>query len=366
MSRDTGRIPAIPDTPEQLTPDWLTDALAAAGILGEAAVTRVDVSPVGTGQMCDSVRLSLGYDRPTDAPASLVAKLPAADQISRATAKSLGSYEKEVRFYQQLAPELPIRTPHALHADIDVDTAAFVLLLEDLAPARPGDQLTGCTPEVAEVAVNELVRLHAPRWDDPTLAELGWLHRDRAANQQFLLSLLPGLWDGFRGRYAGHLGPDVHAAGDALFASLEAYLLADTEPWSILHGDYRLDNLLFDATPGGVPIAVVDWQTCTHGPATQDVAYFIGAGLGVDDRRAHEEELVRRYHDALTAAGVNGYPWERCWHDYRRGTWAGLVMAVAASMLVERTARGDQMFLTMAERHARHALDLDGPAVIAP
>ena len=39
-------------------------------------------------------------------------------------------------------------------------------------------------------------------------------------------------------------------------------------------------------------------------------------------------------------------------------------MAVAASMLVERTDRGDQMFLTMAARHARHALDLDAPAVI--
>jgi hypothetical protein len=39
-------------------------------------------------------------------------------------------------------------------------------------------------------------------------------------------------------------------------------------------------------------------------------------------------------------------------------------MAVAASMLVERTARGDEMFLTMARRHARHALDLDAAALL--
>jgi hypothetical protein len=39
-------------------------------------------------------------------------------------------------------------------------------------------------------------------------------------------------------------------------------------------------------------------------------------------------------------------------------------MAVAASMLVERTNRGDQMFLAMASRHARHALDLDAPALL--
>jgi hypothetical protein len=39
-------------------------------------------------------------------------------------------------------------------------------------------------------------------------------------------------------------------------------------------------------------------------------------------------------------------------------------MAVAASMLVERTDRGDEMFLVMAHRHARHALDLDAPALL--
>jgi hypothetical protein len=40
------------------------------------------------------------------------------------------------------------------------------------------------------------------------------------------------------------------------------------------------------------------------------------------------------------------------------------VMAVAASMLVERTDRGDRMFLTMAGRHDRHALDIDGPGIL--
>jgi aminoglycoside/choline kinase family phosphotransferase len=355
---------SIAETPESLTTGWLTDALRAAGVLSAESVTDVVQTPVGTGQMCDSLRLALQYDRTTEAPPTMVAKLPAADETSRATALSLRSYENEVRFYQQLAPDLPIRTPHVYYADIDVTTAGFVLLLEDLAPAEQGDQLAGCTPDMARVAVDELVRLHAPRWDDPTLADLEWLHRDRDGNQKFMALLLPNLWDGFRGRYAADLEPDVHRAGDALFSHLEQLLLADTRPWTIVHGDYRLDNLLFDPTPGGDPIAVVDWQTCTHGPALNDVAYFIGAGLVADDRRPVEEELVRTYHDALLANDVSGYDWDRCWLDYRRGTWSGLIMAVAASMLVERTDRGDQMFLTMASRHARHALDLDAPEVI--
>jgi len=353
----------IADAPDALTPAWLTDALE--GHLDGAVVVGADLTPVGTGQMCDSVRIALRYDRETDAPATVVAKLPAADETSRATALALGSYENEVRFYQQLAPELPIRTPTVFHADIDVETASFVLLLEDLAPAAQGDQLTGCTPDEAKVAVDELVRLHAPRWDDPELESYAWLHRDPEGNQQFMTMLLPTLWDGFRERYAADLGPEVHEVGDVLFAHLGSFLTSDSRPHTIVHGDYRLDNLLFDPTPGGTPIAVVDWQTCTHGPALNDVAYFIGAGLIAEHRRDVEEELVRGYHAGLLAAGVAGYDWDRCWLDYRRGTVAGLIMAIAASMLVERTDRGDQMFLTMADRHSRHALDLEAPEVIA-
>ena len=100
-----------------------------------------------------------------------------------------------------------------------------------------------------------------------------------------MLGLLPMLWNGFRERYAARLGPDVHEAGDALFANLEGYLNGATEPWTIVHGDYRLDNLLFGGAAAAAPVAVVDWQTCAHGPALNDVAYFIGAGLTADDRR---------------------------------------------------------------------------------
>lgn len=354
----------IADAPEALTADWLTGALRTSGVLTDEAVVGAEVTPVGTGQMCDSVRVHLTYDRGTDAPATVVAKLPAADPTSRTTALSLRSYEIEVRFYQQLAPRLPIRTPHVHYSDIDVQTASFVLLMEDLAPARQGDQLLGCTPEQAAVAIDELPKLHAPRWNDPTLAEIDWLHRDPEQARMFMVNLLPMLWSGFRERYAARLGPEVHEAGDALFANLERHMTTPSEPWTVIHNDYRLDNLLFGPGHGDeATIAVVDWQTCSDGPAMTDVAYFIGAGLTPDDRRACERDLVRRYHTALLAAGVEGYDWDRCWHDHRRGTWAGLIMAVAASMLVEQTERGDEMFMTMARRHATHALDLDAPAL---
>ena len=82
-------------------------------------------------------------------------------------------------------------------------------------------------------------------------------------------------------------------------------------------------------------------------------------------RREHEHELLRTYYEDLLAAGVKGFSWDECKRDYTRGTFAGLIMAVGASMLVERTERGDAMFMVMAERHAQHALDVDALATLS-
>ena len=58
------------------------------------------------------------------------------------------------------------------------------------------------------------------------------------------------------------------------------------------------------------------------------------------------------------------YTLEQLRADARRETFAGLIMAIVASMVVQRTERGDLMFLTTATRHAQHALDVDAPALL--
>ncbi len=353
----------IPATVEDLTPDWLTRALAPR--FGEASITSVQATSIGTGQVGENVRLQLDFSTPTSAPTRLVAKLPSTSETSRATAGALRTYEVEVRFYQELAAALPVRTPTCYHAAIDLSSNGYVLLLEDLAPAVQGDQLAGCTVDQAATAVLELPKLHAPRWNDPRLAEIGWLARANPEQEATMSALLSSLFPGFCERYRDRLAPEVVALGERLFARMEAYAAHRPGPWSIQHGDYRLDNLLFASAAGGDPVAVVDWQVVSHGPAVADVAYFLGAGLMPDDRRLHETSLVREYHRALCASGVVGYGWDDCWRDYRRYAFGGLVMAVGASMIVERTERGDDMFVAMASRHGRHALDLDAEQLLA-
>src|SRR4051812_41081321 len=140
--------------PEDVTPEWL------AAILG-FPVDDFTTEPVGTGQMADSVRFTL-----QPGGQSVVLKFAAADDTSRATGLALRSYEIEVRFYQEIAPTVGIRTPHCHLAEIETDTGWFTLVLEDMAPAQQGDQLAGCSADHAAIALEELAQLHAPRWGD--------------------------------------------------------------------------------------------------------------------------------------------------------------------------------------------------------
>lgn len=353
--------------PEEVDAAFLTDALGHAGVIdsGAATVTTVDTEPVGTGQMGDSVRYRLGYEGESgDAPTTIVGKFAAADERSRMTGLVMRSYEIEVRFYQELAVELPIQTPGMFHADVDTATGEFVLLLEDLAPAEQGDQLAGCTVDEASLALEQLADLHAPLWGNPRLETFGWLHRWSEESLQLGENLLPPLFAGFADRYGHRIDDDLLAMGDRLVPLIGRYLRDQPRPWTVQHGDYRIDNMLFGTAAGGAPLTVVDWQTVTHGPGVLDAAYFLGSSLTTDERRLAEEDLLRIYHAELLARGVDDLGWDECWEQYRRYAYAGYIMAVGASMMVEQTERGDEMFMTMAHRHGAHVLDLESETLL--
>ena len=347
-----------------LDPERITAALRTGGSLA-ADVSVVDVSStqVGTGQMASCVRLDLTFDGATDAPSSVVAKIPAADQASR-RAGSAGAYETEVRFYEQLAPRVSIRTPQCFFAELGPEPGDFLLLLEDLAPAEQGDQLEGCSPAHAELAVVEAANLHAPTFGETDLRDRhAWLVRGMVGTgAKGMGAIMQSLVPAFCERYDGRIDADVVALGERLVPKLEAYS-ASEGPRSVIHGDYRLDNLLFGTPEGGPPVAVVDWQTHLWGDPIADVSYFIGAGLVPEDRRANERSLVESYRQAMGAQGAT-IDADTCWERYRLHAISGWHMAVFAAMVVVRTDRGDEMFCTMANRHGRQILDLESESLL--
>lgn len=343
-----------------LTPERLTAALRAGGSLrDDVSVVAVEATQVGTGQMASCVRLGLELDGAApDLPPSIVAKIPATDEASR-RAGSAGAYETEVRFYEELAPKVSIRTPRCYAAELGPEPGEFLLLLEDLAPAEQGDQLAGCTPDQAALAVVEAARLHGPTFGANPLRDAhGWLVRSMVGTgAQGMAPIMQSLVPAFCERYDGRIDADVVALGERLVGRLESYY-GNEGPSSVIHGDYRLDNLLFGTAEGGPPVAVVDWQTHLWGDPIADVSYFIGAGLQPEDRRAHERSLVSAYREAMAAEGAE-LSADECWERYRLHAIAGWHMAVFAAMVVVRTDRGDEMFCTMANRHGRQILDLE-------
>ena len=147
----------VVDGPAELTAEWITSALRTK--LPDAHVRSVEREAIGTGQIGASYRLTL--DGTGGVPATLVAKIAAGDRATRERVAQ--GYRKEVGFYTVFRDRVEVRTPRCWYAAISDDLCAFVLLLDDLAPATPGVQADGCTLGRATDAVQNLAGRRLPR-----------------------------------------------------------------------------------------------------------------------------------------------------------------------------------------------------------
>ncbi|MGH9287384.1 MAG: phosphotransferase [Acidimicrobiales bacterium] len=348
---DTHPVPAVVERPDQLTPAWLGAVLGTAD--APALLDRVTAEAVGTGQMSVTLRVRLdGHDSDRR---SVIVKLARPEVASGPIARA--AYAKEIAFYTELAPLLPVRTPRCHHAAIAEDASAFTLVLDDLADSRPGDQIEGCPVPAAEAAVVNLAALHGPTWCREEIASRAWLSSDPSLTAEALAPLLEAAADQFAARFAAELTAGERDVLEASRGVLARWMVAPAPTFAVVHGDYRLDNLLFArGDPGNV--AAVDWQTVGIAQPGRDLAYFLGTCLAVDDRRRHEHELVSRYHGALAAQGVEDYPLDQCIDDYRAGMLHGPLIILLGRFTATTTERGDAMFLAMWRRCSAAIVEL--------
>lgn len=348
----TPNTPTVVDRPDELTPEWMTAALRSGGRAG--TVTEAWAEPIGTGQMGATYRVHLTYAG-TPGPATVVVKLAAGDDATRAMISP--GYRAEVGFLTEIAPGLDVRMPECHFGAIVKDGTRFTIVMADQADAIPGVQADGCSEAAAQAAIDNLVGLHAPRWNDPTLFGLRYLGRPNPAMAKMMGRMCVSAVGGFVDRYQDHLAAAEQAILVEAAARVEVWQVTRPEPFSVIHGDYRLDNLLF--TPSGEVVAV-DWQTAAIGPPLRDVAYFLGTCVDTDQRRATEADLVRRYHAALVGRGITDYPFEQCWDDYRLGMIQGPMVTILGCMHAsgERTEKSDGMFLAMSRRSSAAIADL--------
>lgn len=331
---------------EGLTSRWLTRALG-----GE--VTSVEATKVGTGQIGTCYRLALTGE---GVPASVLVKLPAADQGTRDLLG--GAYRGELVFYATIAPTVDVRVPTIHYAAMEPDSSDFVLVMEDLAPAEQGDQIAGCSVDQARDAVVNLAGLHGPRWSDPTLLDFDHISLQGPDDAAVLAELAGPTTELFIDGLGDLVGEDDRATLRAVVDVIESWSLARSERFGLVHGDYRLDNLMFPPA-GAAGSVALDWQTLSLGLPARDLAYFVGTSLPPEVRRGAERDLVAAYHAALRSYGVTGHSLEECWEDYRFAMVQGPLVATFGCAYGTRTERGDRMFAAMVARTCAAIRDLD-------
>ncbi len=354
----------LPDDPTSLDATWVQHALAANEIVG--TLTNIEfVGYIGTGQMGRNARYTLTWDDPTGKPTSLVGKFPTDEPTGRASGFS-GSYQKEFTFYTELANTVQVRAPKCYVARFDETGQNFVLLMEDMAGSVQGDQMRGLTESEAELAVEQAVALHAPRWGDPKLLELSFgeaERRTREENRDRLQMIYDACFELTLARLSANLPADAVDLVREFAPHAGAWVMSFEGPATMLHMDFRPDNFLFGVEPGAPPLAIVDWQTVTAGPGTHDLAYMIGGSFEPAQRAQVERDLVKSYCERLAIQNIQ-YTYDDCWHDYRISSLWGVIMSVIATMLASQTERGDLMLTTMLRRHAVHAIELDALALV--
>lgn len=340
--------------PADLTAEWLSAVLAVE------QVTAFSPRRIGTGQMSECYRVALTYREGTAGPQSVVLKVAAGDPISRQTGLALGLYEREVRFYTEIAPRLDGPLARCHHAAFDPATGVFHLILDDDAHAATGDEIHGATLHQATLAVTELARIQGPLLGDQALADAPWLTGQAPTDSKMLAKL----YAGFTERYADTMSDEQRVVCQRLVGEFHRYIASQHAGrlTGLVHGDFRLDNLLFGVDDSPRPLTVLDWQTVKWGPPLTDLAYFLGGSLPMGKRREHYDTLLAAYHRALGPDPALTFNEVR--DQVRQQSFFGVMMTIVSSMLVERTPRGDEMFMTMLQRHCSHVLDTDALAML--
>jgi hypothetical protein len=289
------QIPAL----GELSPEWFTHLLRRSGDLGaDRGVAGVDMETIGEGasMMSAIARAHLTYDGDTLVPDSLIVKVPTTDERRLFIAVNTKFYEREVRFYRELAADVPVAVPRCLFAEIDPATSQFLLVLEDVGHLRQVDQLEGCGWDDAVVAVQALADFHTPNWDkDLSHLEDTFPPMNGDLNQFVIPMLFGDAWPKMRDKYADVMTPEILNLGDHYLETIPAMLDLMQGPNTLAHLDFRIDNILFG--PHGVTL--LDFQLAAVTNGVVDVAYFVSQSLQSDLAAERGLDVLGVYLDRL-------------------------------------------------------------------
>ena len=291
---------SFPTCPDELNGEWLSNALGKS-------VENFKTRPIGEGKgnLGDLVLVSLENDE------QVVAKFAANREEALNAAKRSGLFEREIKFYLELAPKLDLRLPALFASDYDPSSAYFIMLLEYLEPVQDSDSISGIGVEHTRQLLTELSKLHTQGRD---LVETPWVQtmisQDRINN---LTIMIEKGWPVLQ-EICGELVEPLKEI-NLLARFLETMSYLNTLDQTIVHGDVKPDNLIIS----NQGVAIIDWQGFGTGPPAWDIAYCMCQCLTTEERRLYESELLDSYpHDLV---------------GYKESLFFGIVIACALPLL---------------------------------
>jgi hypothetical protein len=265
-------------------------------------------------------------------PESVFVKLAAKTAATRLMGELGRLGDTEVRFYDQLAPQVN-GVPWCYGAAFDARTGRYLLVLEDL-PAESCDfpnTLRPLSPDQASLILEVLADLHATFWGRlprDGRGPLGWLYTPSGD----VTSLLTGaLMHASINRLAERTRNTIPVENGRFIA--ENYravaALIDRAPHTVMHGDAHPGNMYFHGGKAGL----LDWQAVRRGHPSRELAYTLITSLTPEDREANQHELLDDYRRALAAAGGPDLGRDDLWRRYRQGAlYAYVAPLITAGM----------------------------------
>ncbi len=219
----------------------------------------------------------------------------------------------EALFYRDLAPRLDLRMPRVYYAAVDPAAMQAIIVMDDVV-ANGGRFLSAHTPYTVETTrdtLAQLARLHAATWGGARTEGLDWLApRIGSIAAGFQTDVLQSLLDDGRGP---DIAPELRDASN-LVEAIER--TAAHEITCVIHGDTHSGNSYLDADGR---VCWLDWQVVQTGNWSTDVSYHIATVLEIEDRRAHEADLLRHYLRERESLGGPAQPWDEAWEQYTLG-----------------------------------------------
>lgn len=349
---------SIPDKVDDISAEWLTAALQGGGAI-DCRIAKAEFERIGEGRgnLSSIVSCRLHYDAPSGGePPVVIVKIEPEGERFRESVEFSHGFEREIRFYREVAPLAPIRLPKFYYGAYDAHRA--VIILEDLSQLQSRSQIHGLDDADTLAAVQQIARMHARFWSNDMLERFQWM----PVHDERMTLNFAQYWDRFVDAYGLRIGKDAIALGNRLRESLD-WLRNEiaTRPRTVCHGDFRADNLFFGDAHASDDVVIFDWQLCGRSLGAVDLARLVGGSEPPAERRTHHMNAFAAWHETLLSEGVDDYPRDAALADFRLGALVHLCTPVRVFSVMgdEPGGRRGQFLDAIATRFYASALEID-------